>query len=417
MESLITAFKSQTNGAADGTGVLILVHQAKSLLGYVPKFLVDYTLGIQLAVFGDYARSSDKAPSALFTAVFAIFMLAHLYIFIKNYMRGHKFWLSLGFAFYCLLNVIGWILRIVWANNILKMKEGMASNVLLIVPIVLLASFNLVLAQRIFTWRHPHIGSTKLFWGAMIAIYIVVAGVVVMNIVGAVVPYVYFLSESHFTMCKKAVRTASTLCCLYSVLAIILVACAFILKPTTKALSTVTYQPWWIESFSPFYYVPKGAAQHAEESFKVRDPDALNHHRIIASTTQHHETIEKITSVNSKSGRLDHNYSIIIIFLTSLILLIASIFRCVSTFIAGKKADQSWIFKPVVMYIVFGVLETFVNLFYLIGRVDLRFYRPDRLSKSIISSCGSSRHSANEKEPNVSEIQKDSQEYEKTNRV
>lgn len=417
MESLIAAFKSQTNGAADGTGVLVLVEKAKALLGYVPEFLVDYTLSIQLSIFGDYAKSSDKAPSAIFTAVFAIFMLAHLYIFTKNYMRGHKFWLSLGFAFYCLLRVIGWILRIVWATDILKMKEGIASNVFLIVPIVLLASFNLVLAQRIFTWRHPHIGSTKLFWSAMIAIYIFVAGVVVMAIVGAVVPYVYFLSESHFTMCKKAVRAAALLCVLYSVLAIILVACAFVLKPTTAALKMVTYQPWWIESFEPFYYVPKGAAKQAEETFKMRDSNALEHHRIIASTTQHHETIEKIASVTSKSGKLEHNYSIFIIFVTSLILLISSTFRCVSTFIAHKKADQSWIFKPVVLYIMFGVLETFVNILYLVGRVDLRFYRPDRLSKNLVSSCNSDRYSGEKRDINAEETSRVSHDNEKSTDV
>lgn len=254
-------------------------------------------------------------------------------------------------------------------------------------PIVILASFNLILAQRVFTWRHPDIGSTKLFWTAMYVIYALVAGVVVMAILSAVIPYVYFLSAAHYTMCKKASRAAAVLCLLYSVLAMALIGCAFILKPTTKALQMVTYQPWWIESFGTFYYVPDGAAQRAEETFKTRDPEALWHHRIIASTTQHHNTLEKIQSVNSKSGTLKHNYSIFIIFFTSLILLISSTCRCVSTFIAKQKSDQSKLFEPVIAYIMFGLLEVIVNILYLVGRVDLRFYRPDRLSKETVSSC------------------------------
>ncbi|CCH42989.1 putative membrane protein [Wickerhamomyces ciferrii] len=396
--SLIAAFKSSTNGAADGTGVTILVKRAQGLLGKkLPSWIVDYTLGQQMAIFGDYPTSKDIAPSAIFLVVFLIFCLAHLYIFTRNMARGHKFWLSLGFAFYSFMRFLGYTLRIVWAKDILKMKSGMASEVFLIIPIVLLAGLNLILAQRIFTWRHPHLGSTKFFWFNMYLVYIVVTGVVVMAIIGQCIPYLYFLSEHRFKMCKQVMQAGSVLCVLFVSLAAVLVLAAFLIPSTSKDQTVWIYQPYWIESFSIWYFVPKNSAREAESSFKQRDSNAFGAHRIIASThipgpgvtrgrlnsttATTDNDIKRINSVQQCRGEnLKHNHSILIISLTTLILFISSMFRCVSCFLEHQKVSQSWIFKPVVMYIMLGLLETLVNVLYLTGRVDLRFYRPDKLS-------------------------------------
>lgn len=387
MAGIQTLINQLTDGAASGTGILKLIPITEKLVGKpIPPALQAYALGQQLAVFGDYPTSSDVAPSAIFTAVFFIFFVAHSYVFFKNYSRGHKFWLSLGFIFYCLIRVLGFAMRIPWAKNSMKVEVGLASSVFLTIPIVILASFNLVLAQRIFTWRHPHIGSHRWFWVLMISTYVFVTGLVVMSIVGAVIPYIYFLSEHHYNMCKKVVQAAAVLNVLYSLLAINLVVGAFMLKPTARSNKIWTYQPWWIESFEMFYYVPKGACQAAEETFAQREPAAADAVRIIASTTHYHNTLEKVQSVTSKKGCLTHNTSIGIIMLTTLSLLTSSMFRCISTFIVQQHAHQSWIFKPVVMYIMFGVLETIVNVVYLCGRVDLRFYRPDKLPKNLVGS-------------------------------
>lgn len=387
--TLISLFRSQTNGAADGTGVLKLVDKAKALLGNnLPQYLVDYTLSIQMSIFGDYPSSKDIAPSAIFLSIFIIFTLAHLYIFTKNMMRGHRFWLSLLFAFYCFLRFLGFTLRVVWAKDILKMKTGIASEIFIVIPVVILAGLNLILAQRIFTWRHPHLGSTKFFWANMITTYAIVTGVVVMAIIGSVVPYIYFLSEHHFKMCKQVNQAASVLCVLFSLLAIFLVAAAYLVPSSKRDVSMWTYQPWWVESFGMWYFVPKDSAKRAEKSFKERDDHAFNATRIIASTHERSNQVERVQSID-KSGKLGHNHSILIIALTTLILLISTLFRCVSTFIEQQKGNQSWIFEPVVMYIMFGVLEVFINILYLTGRVDLRFYRPDRLKKSMRGSKSS----------------------------
>lgn len=391
MDGIAGLLQSMTDGAANGTGILELLSTTQAMFGgTVPQFLVDYAQAQQLSIFGDYPSHKDVAPSAVFVAVFAILFFAHLYLFFKNLSRGHKFWLSLCYAFYCMMRFVGFAMRISWAYDTTRVVTGMASEVFIIVPIVLLASFNLVLAQRIFTWRHPHIGSHRLFWAMMLVVYLVVAGVVIMAILGSLIPYIYLLSERRYTMCKQVVRASAVTCALYSLLAMSLVVGSFILKPTKKSLDVWTYQPWWIESFDVFYYVPKGACREAEESFANREPGAEQAVRIIASTTHYHNTLEKVTTVTSKSGTLTHNRSIAIIFLTTTILLISSTFRCVSTFIDQTYSSQSWIFAPVVMYIMFGLLEVLINLVYLLGRVDLRFYRPDKLKKGL---CGSRRAS------------------------
>lgn len=383
MSGLVDILRSQTNGAADGTGIKVLEDQAAHLLGgEIPDFLVDYVQGLQLLIFGSYPSHSDVAPSAVFTAVFAIFFLAHLFVFSKNYSRGHKFWLSLGFAIYALFRLLGFALRAAWAKNILKLETGIASEIFLILPTVVLASLNLVLLQRIFTWRHPVFGSSTLFWTLMYLVYLLVIAVIVMTIVASVVPYLYLLSQSHYDMCKNVQKVSAILVCLYSLLAICLTLLAFLFKQR-QSLNTTVYQPWWITCFKPTYFVPKNAAQELEESFMQRDHNARHSIRIIASSNHQFTSVEH--PVSDSPNNLRHNLSIVIIALTSVFIFIGAIFRLVCTFLDMTYATESWIFRPVVMYCIWGVLETVVNVIYLVGRVDLRFYRPDRLPKKVRS--------------------------------
>lgn len=388
MSALVGILESQTGNAALGTGVVPLLDKAKTLLGgKIPEFLISYAMGLQNAIFGRYPDHKDVAPSAVFTAVFIIIMFAHLGVFLYNYRLGHRFWLSIGFAFYALIRWIGFAMRIVWAKDILKLKVGMASEVFLIIPTIFLCSFNLVLAQRIFTWRHPVGGSHKLFWAFMIAVYAVVVAVVVMTIVAAMVPYNYFLSQKHYDMCKNVVKVLLVLVCLYSLLALALVGMAFVFKPTEKDRAMLTYQPWWIKSFSPLYFPEQDACRKAEEQFARLLPEHRDAVRVIPSSDAHFGELE---GLGSDRGELRHNASIFLIALTTVIIFVGAIIRCITNFMNKTDAEATDVFKPVVMYIVWGLLETIVNVLYLVGRVDLRFYRPDRLSRALLETAASS---------------------------
>ncbi|KAH3665992.1 hypothetical protein OGAPHI_004181 [Ogataea philodendri] len=404
MSEVISLLKSYTNNAADGTGIVKLVDITKKALhlksnSQIPSTLVDYVKGQQQAQFGSYPDHKDVAPSSVFTAVFFLLMLGHLYIFTRNSTRGHWFPLSLAFAFYCLLRLLGFALRIAWAKDILRLHVGIASEVLLILPTVFLASFNLVLAQRIFTWKHPVGGNCKPFWYIMLAIYSIVAAVVIMTIVAGTVPYLYLLSQSHYDMCRNVVKATSIMICIYSVLAILLVLSAFLIPSSSKDRSSLVFQPFWIKSFSPTYFVDKHAAQEGRRLFVLRHgPAATSSKRTILrgrffhSDTELGDLEEFETSDSNFSSR--HNSSISLIALTSICVLIGAMFRCVGLFLNQTYANQSWIFKPVVMYMFWGYLETAVNVLYLYGRVDLRFYRPDRIPKSQITKVSSNIESS-----------------------
>ena len=174
---LMMFLQATNNGAAEGTGIRLNVDQAHNLLGKnIPPSLVDYTLGTQINLFGSYPDESDVVPSAIFTAVFAILGILHLIIFSMNFSRGHYFWLSFGVV-RILSYKSGWMGPSNYVGqNITITQMGISNEVFLIIPSIILVSINLILAQRLFTWRHPVGGSRKLFWSIMIGLYIVLLG-------------------------------------------------------------------------------------------------------------------------------------------------------------------------------------------------------------------------------------------------
>lgn len=386
--------KAQTNNAADGTGITKLIGLTKNFLHItdshdIPQFLIDYVQDQQQSQFGGYPSHKDVAPSAVFLAVFVVIAIAHGTLFAVNWKRGHKFLLSALLALYATMRWIGFALRIVWAKDILRLHVGIASEVLLVLPIVFLASFNLVLAQRLFTWRHPIIGNHKWFWYLMIFLYAVVTAVVVMTIVAGVIPYLYFLSRSHYDMCRNVVKVTSILISLYSLASMALVALSFVVKTTQSEKESLVYQPFWIKSFSPLYFTPVNASKEGEAAFVATHiEDSRPALRTIVGgcstfidgqdESEAQELAEYENAGESKFSA-KHNISIIIIAITSVFVFLGAIFRCVACFIDDVVATQSWIYKPVVMYVLWGALETIVNVLYLVGRIDLRFYRPDAL--------------------------------------
>ncbi|CUM46981.1 uncharacterized protein AC631_02935 [Debaryomyces fabryi] len=369
------------NGAAEGTGIRLNVDQAHNLLGkHISPVLVNYTLGTQINLFGSYPDESDVVPSAIFTAVFAILGILHLIIFCINFSRGHYFWLSMGWFGYCITRVVGWALRIAWARNITVTQMGIANEVFLIIPSIILVSINLILAQRLFTWRHPVGGSRKLFWSIMIGLYIVVLGVIAMTIVASAIPYLYYLSEKTYKSYQKVVQASAILIILYTLTAVSLIALSYFFKPTRKDENLYTYQPWWIESFHPFYFVRPHAAQEAEETFMKRNRNHRHAIRVIAATHHHYKIVE---GLSNERGNLKHNTSLLIICLSTLFLFVGSVLRAVAVFQAKFNRDEGPVCDPVAMYIMWGLLETVINLSYIIGRVDLRFYRPDVLPAAV----------------------------------
>ncbi|KAG7192218.1 uncharacterized protein KQ657_001936 [Scheffersomyces spartinae] len=381
VHGLMQLMRYQNNYPNLMSGVDKLSAQAKNLFGpNPPPVLIDYALQYQMNLFGDYPTSKDVVPSAIFSAVFGIIAIIHLGIFSINYSRGHYFWLSLGWAFYAIMRTIGWILRIVWSKDLTRTGLGIADEVLLLIPAVLLIAFNLILAQRIFTWRHPVGGSRKLFWAFMMILYVLVIGVIAMCIVGSAVPYLYFLSTAAVSRYQKVVEAAMILLCLYSLTAVSLLGLAYFLKPTRRDESLYTYQPWWIESFAPTYFVRKGAEKEAAVSFLKRNRNQRNAIRVIAATHHHYKQVHGVTN---ERGALGHNVSLGIVSISTVLILIGCILRTVVVFEKRYQMNSGPATKPVAMYIAWGLFEFIINAMYIIGRVDLRFYRPNKLPNNV----------------------------------
>lgn len=375
---LLLATNNQPN---IGTGIYNNVNQAHNLLGQkIPPALLDYTKGAQVNLFGSYPEESDVVPSAIFLALFAIVGICHLVIFSVNFSRGHYFWMSLGWLFYCICRVIGWALRICWARAIWNTEMGISNEIFLVIPSIILISLNLILAQRLFTWRHPVGGSRRLFWNTMIALYIIVAGVIAMTIVASAVPYMYFLSTRAFENYKIVVKVSAVLIVLYTLTAVSLIALAYFFKPTKKDENLYTYQPWWIESFNPFYFVKPHAAQDAEVTFMRRNHNHRHAIRVIAATHHHYNMVEGLTN---ERGNLKHNTSLFIICLSTIFLFVGAICRAIAVFQGRQARNASRICDPVAMYIIWGAFEFIINVSYIVGRVDLRFYRPDVLPRAV----------------------------------
>ncbi|KGQ89230.1 hypothetical protein MGK_02099 [Candida albicans P57055] len=368
------------NGAAEGTGIMPLVTFAQNLIGtQLPNEIVTYSVGTLNNLFGGYPTHKDFAPSIVFTVLFGVFTIIHTIILCINTSRGHYFYLSYVWICYSIMKFLGFLLRALWSTDILKIKFGLASEVFLIVSTFIIVSANLILAQRLFTWRHPVGGSRKLFWGFMFATYGMVLVVIAITILASFVPYLYYLSEKSYLSWVKTVQFTAVLILAYCLTSVALIGLSFWL-PTKKDESRYTYQPWWIESFAPFYFVKKGAAQEAEATFMKRNSNHRHATRVIAATHHHFKMVK---GLSTERGDLKHNVSMGLLIISTVLTLFGSIVRAIVVFQArehkfASPAESIWF-----GYLCWGVFESIISILYIVCRVDLRFYRPDILPQAV----------------------------------
>ncbi|KAG5418877.1 hypothetical protein I9W82_003595 [Candida metapsilosis] len=374
------ALVSIFNGAAQGSGVSPMLKWGKNLIGpELPPALVNYFIDTQLNLFGSYPNHEDKVPSIVFAVLFAVTFVVHVIIFIINTLRGHYFYLSLMWMLYSGLKVIAFALRAQWSNDITQISIGLTSEVLLIIPSVLIVSANLILAQRLFTWRHPVGGSRKLFWNFMIGTYIMVGILMGVTITISLVPYLHAVGNTSYWSWIHSQQFSAFMIILYDLTSIALIGLSFWL-PTKKDEMRYTYQPWWIESFAPFYFVKKHAAPKAEQTFMKRNSNHRHATRVIAATHHHFHSVKGLTN---QRGTLKHNVSMGILIISTILITIGSIGKAIVVFQArlhmfASPAESKWF-----MYVAWGAFEVIIMILYIVGRVDLRFYRPDRLPLEI----------------------------------
>lgn len=411
------------SGKVPGTGLLKVTEAMKKLLAGSTTATHESTERLKAAVlgelpglFGDYPHHSDLAPSGIFLAIFAIFFLSHMYVFLRNYKSGQIFWPSFGLAMYCIFRIIGFGLRINWSSDIMRVEVGIASTVFSVVPVTYISVMNMLFGHRIFTWRHPETGNAVWFNTIMTLTYVFVLGVIVMGILGQAIPFLYYLDQHHLNMCHHAAQAAAILQTLYAFAGLFLIQIAYTFKPGTidhrfgrfykageKMELPQTVSPTWIESTAITYFPRKGSQiRYFKDQAESKAIRVIANRRSPAGGLSNHHSGEHYNGPKMTTA-------VILIIIVSILLSISAAFRTASTFILHNRGGvggaplNSWIYHKWLMYFFFGVFEVIVNVLYLALRADLRFYIPDMPTKRKDGQVSTS-YAPNVEDPNYPSV-------------
>ncbi|MBQ5153865.1 DUF3112 domain-containing protein, partial [Macrococcus caseolyticus] len=292
----------------------------------------------------------------------------------------------------------GFACRLAWAKNVVSIPLAISSLVFIQVAQLILQSLNMVLAHRIFTWRHPETGSHWAIVHTITFIYFAVLAVIVTAILGEGLPFLYYMGQHHYNLCKNVMKAAAILNLIYASLPLQFIAIAYALKPGTivkppKIFNKITqqeerpmplvYQPSWIKSAGLFYYPKKGSqiqiykGEPGSDAVRIiasREPPGKGHHQF------GHQ-------VNPDAPHL--HWATLTVLITSTVLVMNTCFRVAGCFRTSNYATLEnndwhvnyWPWHPYVMFIFYGGTEVLVLTFYLLMRIDLRFYIPDMVKK------------------------------------
>lgn len=175
----------------------------------------------------------DTAPSALFLALFFLTALSHMFIFLRNKRRGHKFLfngLCIGF---CMARVVTNSLRLAWMYNIENRGLAIASTIFVAAGVLILFIINLSFAQRILRGLHPHLGWNKWLSKAFLVMYLLIIPLLAMVVTAT--------TQSFFTTDKNIARMdvdmqrgASSYFLLVALLPLIITTFALLYPQTTE---------------------------------------------------------------------------------------------------------------------------------------------------------------------------------------
>lgn len=260
-------------------------------------------------------------------------------LFQINLRRGHKFLLSAMLFGYCMARIVAMVLRI---NAILystNISVVIAANVFALAGVLLLYVVTVIFAQRLLRASHPGIGWTKtVSWGFKL-LYILLAGMFAMAITGTVRSF-YSLDPNVLQVDHDLQRTAL----------------AYITFLAALPLPIVGF----------IYLVPR----------KVAIDD-----------------FGKIGSFTTKVG---------IVLFASVLLTLNAAYRAVTNFEPVRPAsDPAWFDSKAAWWCFNFVIEVIVVYFYLIVRVDQRFWIPNGCHAYGDYSKGSLSHTTDRPDSSV----------------
>lgn len=354
--------------AYTGTGVVKVVKMAHDLAGpKIPTYVLDLVMTSQYNIFGNFARRwIDLVPSAIFLVVNAILAAANFYVFIRGKLRNHNFYLTFGLGWQCVFNCLGFGMRVAWALDLINLRIAIGSTVCILLSIVVINFMNFILAHRILTFRHPETGDATWFSLLMMLVYLGFLGVLFMAMLTQLVIFSFFLDYTHWRQATGAMQASAILICLFSVGGVFIILAAYVIPRGSIPLhhsSRLRLTASNIESYGLFYFPPK----HSQVIQYKGDPTQMLDSGDLAARTI--------------KGTDLHTSAMLVIF-TSVILTATAGMRC-ATIMVGDRWEKhpKAIYSQTIFYIGFGAFEVICNVLFLVFRIDLRFYIPDKAKK------------------------------------
>jgi len=378
---------------APQTGIKQLVQFSKAQ-GLLNKRTLFAMIPELQGIFGGYPENNntEKGLDGLFIALFGVLCITFFVMWGINTARRQNFHIFLGCAVYCVLKVIGFALRLVFAGNASRVEVGVASVVFIQVAPLLLLALNTVLAHRIFIWRHPEIGHHRFFVHFLNSVYLIVICIIVMAIIGESLPFVYFLSQHHYNICKNVMKAASILNLFFASMSLLMLLTAYALPVGTMFTHSeqgrdipLVYQASWITSAHLFYYPRKPTSREHIGNDRGEIPIRVIPSREAPGHGHHHVGDQ----MNPSAPQM--HWATLTVVCTSLALILNVCIRVAACFYTGPWGELrdgqwkvfKWVQRGYVMFIFYGAVEIAVIVMYLLMRIDLRFYIPDRSRKPL----------------------------------
>ncbi|KAJ8098657.1 hypothetical protein POJ06DRAFT_257633 [Lipomyces tetrasporus] len=332
-------------------------------------------LAARPAMFGDYpVRKHDIAGSVVCIVCFLVLAVVNMTMLRRNLARGHKFIPSGAMFGLCMARIITFSMRLAYTTHPTNINISIAANIFLAAGVVILFILNILFSQRVFTSRHPslaYVGS--LFYTVMRAFYI---SVIVFLIVLIVTTGVYYHTNHTVQQGISQFRKVAMVYFVVSAfLPIPIVAAAYWIPRSEKDETWPVHYAHWIERYSGLYS-PDPRRKPSAAEFYAEIPQG--------------ETRRPV-HVIPPPERGARQVSVALILIAAVILTFATAVRTASSFVVVSLLEKPWYDYRVTMYLCIALAELLVEIMWIVGRVDLKFYIPDNKWDKSASSTDSDK--------------------------
>jgi hypothetical protein len=140
-------------------------------------------------------KSVDIAVCAVFLALYIGGGAGHMTIFQLNRIQGHKFIPSAAIFGFCMSRIVANSLRIALACHPTNVSLAIATQIFVAAGVLLLFVFNILFAQRLVRAFHPRVGWSRIFSGFFKVQYVLIVITLIM-VITVLVQSFYTLSPN-----------------------------------------------------------------------------------------------------------------------------------------------------------------------------------------------------------------------------